>query len=88
MKMKSILLVAALVVTVTAHAEDSKIRQGLGVSGATSEQAAMKLIKGCLAVASSVSESAIFVGIEDLKFTNMPDGTVYAGGKCVIAPSK
>lgn len=92
--MRKIFLVAAVFVatsSLVATAEqgaDGKIRQGNGVARATAELAAMDVIKVCLGMPLIEAGVVTFDGIEELKFTPMPDGSgnTFAYGKCVYKP--
>jgi len=65
---------------------DGKIRQGNGVGRATPELAAMDLVSLCLGMPLVGAGLASFEGLEDLKFTPLPDGKTFAYAKCVYQP--
>jgi hypothetical protein len=66
---------------------DGKIRQGNGVARASAELAVTDLIQVCLGMPLIQAGAVTFDGIENLKFTAMPDGTTFAYVKCVYKPA-
>ncbi|MGZ3721657.1 MAG: hypothetical protein ACXVA9_01920 [Bdellovibrionales bacterium] len=85
-----IFMISAFSLIATAEqSADGKIRQGNGVARATAELAAMDLVQVCLGMPLIQAGAVSFDGIEDLKFTAMPDGSgsTFAYAKCVYKPA-